>query len=139
MFAWLFQRFQPQPQPPYSPGTQQSGQSQPPPPQQTGQSQSPPTYPYAGHNQQPPYPMSRLIKCQYIDPRWLLLVLNFQLGGFAEMLEGVGSNVDLSRMLASNIGLKDEKDLCHVQVTNIHHSSSLVSASWSLAPLARPG
>ncbi|XP_070665247.1 uncharacterized protein [Malus domestica] len=35
MFVWLFQRFQPQlqPQPPYSPGTQQSGQSQPHPPQ----------------------------------------------------------------------------------------------------------
>ncbi|CAN2060185.1 unnamed protein product [Malus fusca] len=82
MFAWLFQRFQPQPQPPYSPGTQQSGQSQPPPPQHTGQSQPPPAYPYAGHNQQPPYPI------------W----------GFAEMLAGVGSDMGLSRMLASNIG-----------------------------------
>ena len=42
---------------PHSPGTQQSGQSQPPYPQQSGQSQPPPTYLYTGHNQQPPYPM----------------------------------------------------------------------------------
>ncbi|KAM1205545.1 hypothetical protein ACFX2I_006349 [Malus domestica] len=49
----FLQKFQPQP--PYSPGTQQSGQSQP--PQQLGQSQPPSAYPYAGHNQQPSYPM----------------------------------------------------------------------------------
>ncbi|RXH96568.1 hypothetical protein DVH24_009072, partial [Malus domestica] len=29
---------------------------------------------------------SRLIKCQYIDPRWLRLVLNFQLGGLLKCL-----------------------------------------------------
>ncbi|RXI08519.1 hypothetical protein DVH24_022663 [Malus domestica] len=62
----FLQKFQPQP--PYSPGTQQSGQGQPPqqsgqgqPPQQSGHSQPPPAYPYVGHNQQPPsyhmYPM----------------------------------------------------------------------------------
>ncbi|CAN6718037.1 unnamed protein product [Malus baccata var. baccata] len=63
LLTMFLQKFQPQP--PYSPGTQQSGQGQPPqqsgqgqPPQQSGHSQPPPAYPYAGHNQQPPsYPM----------------------------------------------------------------------------------
>ncbi|RXH71569.1 hypothetical protein DVH24_018924 [Malus domestica] len=49
--------------PPYNPGTQHSGQGQPPPyPSPQGTQQSPqnqppgaPVYPYTGYNQQPPY------------------------------------------------------------------------------------
>ena len=132
MFAWLFQRFQPQPQPPFSPGTQQSGQSQPPSPQQSGQSQPPPAYPYAGYNQQPPYPMYLMpmqpmtymqqppmpymqqppmpymqessYQVSVYRPEMAAPCPEFPAGGFAEMLAGVGSDVDLSRMLASNIG-----------------------------------
>ncbi|CAN6679979.1 unnamed protein product [Malus baccata var. baccata] len=123
---------QAQPQPPFSPGTQQSGQSQPPPPQQSGQSHPSPAYSYAGYNQQPPYPMYPLpmqptpymqqppmpymqqppmpymqeppYQVPVYRPEMAAPCLEFPAGGFAEMLAGVGSDVDLSRMLASNIG-----------------------------------
>ncbi|TQE12810.1 hypothetical protein C1H46_001456 [Malus baccata] len=128
MFAWLFQRFQPQPQPPYRSGTQQSGQSQPPLPQQSGQSQPPPAYPYAGHNQQLPYPMylmpmqpTTYMPYMQQPPMPYMQESPYQVplyrpemaapsgfcpefpdGGFSEMLASVGSDVDFTRMLHFN-------------------------------------
>ncbi|XP_048432156.1 eukaryotic translation initiation factor 4 gamma-like [Pyrus x bretschneideri] len=123
LFAWFFQRFQPQP--PYSPGTQQSGHSQP--PQQSGQSQPPPAYPYIGHNQQPPYPvypmpaqpmpyMQQPPMPYMQQPPYQVPVYRPEMaapsgsfpevpvGGFSGMLAGVGFDVDLSRIFGSDGG-----------------------------------
>ncbi|XP_048423896.1 annexin A11-like [Pyrus x bretschneideri] len=134
LFAWFFQRFQPQP--PYSPGTQQSGHSQP--PQQSGQSQPPPAYPYAGHNQQPLYPvypmpaqpmpymqqppmpyMQQPPMPYMQQPPYQVPVYRPEMaapsgsfpevlvGGFSGMLAGVGFDVDLSRIFGSDGGSQE--------------------------------
>ncbi|KAB2607136.1 hypothetical protein D8674_038803 [Pyrus ussuriensis x Pyrus communis] len=105
LFAWFFQRFQPQP--PYSPGTQQSGHSQP--PQQSGQSQPSPAYPYAGNNQQPLYPQPPYQVPVY-RPEMAAPSGSFPevpVGGFSGMLAGVGFDVDLSRIFGSDGGSQE--------------------------------
>ncbi|RXI02286.1 hypothetical protein DVH24_026816 [Malus domestica] len=64
--------------------------------------------------QQPPMPYMQQPPMPYMQeppyqvpvyrPEMAAPCLEFPAGGFAEMLAGVGSDVDLSRMLASNIG-----------------------------------
>ncbi|XP_068316980.1 uncharacterized protein [Pyrus communis] len=134
LFAWFFQRFQPQP--PYSPGTQQSGHSQP--PQQSGQSQPSPAYPYAGNNQQPLYPvypmpaqpmpymqqppmpyMQQPPMPYMQQPPYQVPVYRPEMaapsgsfpevpvGGFSGMLAGVGFDVDLSRIFGSDGGSQE--------------------------------
>ncbi|KAB2620849.1 pinin-like [Pyrus ussuriensis x Pyrus communis] len=115
LFAWFFQRFQPQP--PYSPGTQQSGHTSP-------------AYPYAGHNQQPLYPvypmpaqpmpyMQQPPMPYMQQPPYQVPVYRPEMaapsgsfpevpvGGFSGMLAGVGFDVDLSRIFGSDGGSQE--------------------------------